>query len=197
MTTHSDHYNTNFGYSTAAYSKAGGIHGAARVYRWSRSTGTGYYWSTTGSGGSNIPMPTTPVRVAEELVVSSSTGTKNTGEHHQTIDYKIDSLWEENGVSKIRSETYRPDADADDPQLTFKDGTSEMYHVPLNLMFGAKPNENASQKRELMEEWKWTHPTYVVEIKRRLTDLKAKRRLILPGAWRMLTGKNNFIGTEW
>ena len=59
-----------------------------------------------------------------------------------------------------------------DMQLTFKDGNTQMYNIPLNLMFGAKPNENPSQNREVMEEWKWTHPAYIVEVKHRLTDIK-------------------------
>jgi hypothetical protein len=59
-----------------------------------------------------------------------------------------------------------------DLQLTFKDGSTEMFYIPLNLMFGNKPNENKGQKREILEAWRWTHPTYIVEIKHRLTDIK-------------------------
>ena len=59
-----------------------------------------------------------------------------------------------------------------DLQLTFKDGSTEMEYVPLNLMFGEKPNENTEEKRVIHDEWDWTHPTYIVEIKHRLTDMK-------------------------
>ena len=90
----------------------------------------------------------------------------------KTIDYKIDSLWEENGVSKIRLRRVGQMPMPVDMQLTFKDGNTQMYNIPLNLMFGAKPNENPSQNREVMEEWKWTHPAYIVEVKHRLTDIK-------------------------
>ena len=90
----------------------------------------------------------------------------------KTINYKIDSLWEENGVSKIRLTRIGQMPMPIDLQLTFKDGSSEMHYVPLNLMFGEKPTENSQQKREVHTEWQWTHPTYVVEFKRRLLDLK-------------------------
>ena len=51
-------------------------------------------------------------------------------------------------------------------------------------------------KRELMEEWKWTHPTYVVEIKRRLTDLKAAE---IDPSRRMadVDQENNLLELNW
>ena len=58
-----------------------------------------------------------------------------------------------------------------DLELTFKDGTKELHYVPLSLMYGEKPAENKTT-RIIHEEWRWTHPTYVVEFKRKLTDLK-------------------------
>jgi aminopeptidase N len=89
----------------------------------------------------------------------------------KTIDYGIDSLWEENGVSKIRLKRIGEMPMPVDLQLTFKDGTKELHYIPLSLMFGEKPAEN-NMPRVVHEEWKWTHPTYIVEFKRKLTDLK-------------------------
>ena len=87
------------------------------------------------------------------------------------IDYAIDSLWEENGVSKIRLRRIGQMPMPIDLQLNFKDGSSEMHYLPLNLMFGEKPAEKGAN-RIVHEEWKWTHPTYIVEFKHKLTDLK-------------------------
>ncbi len=89
----------------------------------------------------------------------------------KTVDYGIDSLWEENGVSKIRLKRVGEMPMPVDLELRFKDGTKELHYIPLNLMFGEKPAENISS-RTVHEEWRWTHPTYVVEFKRKLTDLK-------------------------
>ncbi len=60
----------------------------------------------------------------------------------KTIDYSIDSLWDENGISKIRLRRIGQMPMPIDLQLTFKDSTKEIHYVPLNLMFGNKPAES-------------------------------------------------------
>ena len=196
MTTHSDHYNSNYGYSVAAYSKGevfmeqlGYIVGADVRNRILLE----YYrqWRFKHPNANDF------IRVAEEVSGLQLDWYKeywvNTT---KTIDYKIDSLWEENGVSKIRLKRIGQMPMPIDLQLNFKDGTNEMIYIPLNLMFGAKPNETASQKREVMEEWRWTHPTYIVEIKRRLTDLKTVE--IDPSRRMADTDrKNNLLELNW
>ena len=114
----------------------------------------------------------------------------------KTINYSIDSLWEENGVSKIRLKRTGQMPMPVDLQLTFKDGSTQMHYVPLNLMFGAKPNENIAQKFILHEEWRWTHPTYVVEVKAKLNDL---RKVEIDPAKRMADTerKNNLLELNW
>ena len=114
----------------------------------------------------------------------------------KTIDYKIDSLWEENGVSKIRLKRIGNMPMPVDLQLTYKDGSTAMFNIPLNLMYGNKPNEMATQKREILEEWKWTHPTYVVELKTRLTDIKIAE---IDPSKRMadVDRKNNKLELNW
>ena len=172
MTTHSDHYNSNYGYSTAAYSKGevfmeqlGYIVGAAvrdkillEYYRQLRF---------------KHPNANDFIRVAEQVSGIQLDWYKeywiNTT---KTIDYKIDSLWEEGGITKIRLKRIGYMPMPVDLQVTLQDGSTEMFYVPLNLMFGNKPNENSGQKREILEEWRWTHPTYIVEMKHRLTDIK-------------------------
>ena len=83
-----------------------------------------------------------------------------------------------------------------DLQLTFKDGSTEMHYIPLNLMFGEKPHESATQKRETHEEWKWTHPFYIVEFKHRLTHLKIAE---IDPSKRMadIERKNNVLELNW
>jgi aminopeptidase N len=89
----------------------------------------------------------------------------------KTVDYTIDSLWEENGVSKIRLKRIGEMPMPIDLELRFKDGTKEIHYVPLSLMYGAKPAET-NNKPILHDEWRWIDPTYIVEFKRRLMDLK-------------------------
>ena len=81
-----------------------------------------------------------------------------------------------------------------DMQLTFKDGSTETHYMPLNLMFGTKPAETPN--RIVHEEWKWTHPTYIVEFKHKLTDVK---RVEIDPSKRMadVDQKNNILQLNW
>ena len=83
-----------------------------------------------------------------------------------------------------------------DLQLTFKDGTAEMHHIPLNLMFGSKQSENANLPFIVHEAWRWTHPTYVVEFKRKLPELV---KVELDPSKRMadIERKNNLMELSW
>ena len=71
-----------------------------------------------------------------------------------------------------------------------------MHYIPLNLMYGEKAAEDTGGKREIYEPWRWTHPTYVIEFKSRLTDLKKVE--IDPGK-RMadVQRKNNVLEIKW
>ena len=172
LTTHADHYNTNYAYSVASYSKGemfleqlGYIVGAETRDKILLE----YYklWHFKHPNAEDF------IRVAEQVSGLQLDWYKEYWvSTTKTINYKIDSLWEENGVSKIRLRRVGQMPMPIDLQLTFKDGSSEMHYIPLNLMFGEKPTENSQQKREVHTEWQWTHPTYIVEFKRRLLDLK-------------------------
>jgi hypothetical protein len=90
----------------------------------------------------------------------------------KTIDYGIDSLWQEKDHLKIRLKNNGKMPMPVDVLLTFKDGSKEMAYIPQYLMFGAKPNENPDIKRTVCEPWRWTDPFYTFEIDRKLLDLK-------------------------
>ena len=89
----------------------------------------------------------------------------------KTINYNIDSLWEEGGKTKIRIKRVGMIPMPIDFQLTFKDGSKELHYIPMYLMFGQKPVEDASVQRKVYELWKWTHPTYTIESSRKLADI--------------------------
>lgn len=196
LTTHADHYNTNFAYSNAAYAKGevfmeqlGYIIGAAARDKMLLA----YYnqWRFKHPNSNDL------VQVAEKVSGVKLDWYKeyfcNTT---KTINYAIDSLWEESGLTKIRLRRIGQMPMPIDLQLTFKDGTNEMHYIPLNLMFGEKPNENAAQKREVHEEWRWTHPTYIVDVKHRLTDITAVE---IDPSKRMADTerKNNLLELKW
>ena len=196
LTTHADHFNSNVGYSAAAYSKGavfmeqlGYIIGGANRDKLLLE----YYkqWRFKHPNSNDL------VRIAENLSGIKLDWYKeywcNTT---KTINYAIDSLWEENSITKIRLRRIGQMPMPIDLQITYADGTTEMHYIPLNLMFGEKPTENASQKREVHTEWKWTHPSYVVELKRKLTEIKLAE---IDPSKRMadVEQKNNKLELNW
>ncbi len=196
LTTHADYFNTNTAYSAAAYSKGevfmeqlGYIVGAAARDKILLE----YYkqWRFKHPNVNDL------VKLAEDVsgiqldwyqmyFVNST----------KTIDYGIDSLWEENGISKIRLKRYDNMPMPVDLQLSFKDGTTQMFYIPLNLMYGAKETENSSQARFVLEPWRWTHPAYTVEFKNKLIDVK---RAEIDPTKRMadVNRKNNVLELNW
>jgi hypothetical protein len=88
----------------------------------------------------------------------------------KTIDYSIDSLWEEAGITKIRLRKIGMMPMPIDLQITFKGGTKELHYIPLNLMYGEKPVEDSTILRKTYDPWKWTNDTYIIETNRKLAD---------------------------
>jgi len=172
LTTHADHFETNLGYSISSYSK-----GAVFIEQLGYVVGAEmrdkilmeYYnqWRFKHPNSSDF------IKLAEDMSGIKLDWYKeywcNTT---KTIDYGIDSLWEEGGVSKIRLIRKGKVPMPIDFRLSFKDGSTEMHYIPLNLMYGSKASENKGESREEHAAWKWTHPTYIIEFKKRLTDLK-------------------------
>ena len=172
LTTHADHFETNLGYSISSYSK-----GAVFMEQLGYVVGAEmrdkilmeYYnqWRFKHPNSNDL------IKLAEDMSGVKLDWYKeywcNTT---KTIDYGIDSLWEEGGVSKIRLIRKGKVPMPIDFRLSFKDGSTEMHYIPLNLMYGSKASENTGESREEHAAWKWTHPTYIIEFKKRLTDLK-------------------------
>ena len=195
LTTHSDHYNTNNTYSTNAYSKGemfleqlGYIVGDDvrnnilleyyRLWRFKHPNADDFMKVAEDVSGLKLDW-------YKEYWVQTT----------KTIDYGIDSLWEENGVSKIRLKRVGQMPMPIDLELTFKDGSKEMHYIPLDEMFGEKPAEN-NETRIVHDEWRWTHPYYIVEFKHRLTDLKVAE---IDPTQRMadVERKNNLLQLNW
>jgi hypothetical protein len=80
--------------------------------------------------------------------------------------------------------------------VQFKDGSKLIAYVPMYLMFGEKPVEDAAVPRTVYEPWKWTHPLYTFEINRRLTDLKV---IDIDPTFRLadVDRKNNKLDIPW
>jgi len=196
LTTHADHYNLNSAYSAAVYSKGevfveqlGYIAGAAvrdkillEYYR---------LWKFKHPNGADF------IRVAEKVSDMKLDWYKEYWINStKTIDYGIDSLWQEDGKTKIRLKRIGLMPMPIDLQLTFKDGSKELHYIPMNLMYGAKPVEDASIPRTVYEPWRWTSETYTITTDKKFTDLSIVE---IDPSQRMadVDRKNNKIELKW
>ena len=172
LTTHADHFNTNYAYSIASYCKGemfleqlGYIIGAEtrdkvlheyyRLWRFKHPNAADFVRIAEKVSGIQLDW-------YKEYWVSTT----------KTIDYGIDSLWEENGKTRIRLKMVGKMPMPVDVELRYKDGSREMAYIAQYLMFGEKPVEDPAIPRTTYEPWKWTSPTYTFEVNHRLTDLK-------------------------
>lgn len=171
MSTHANLFTTNYAYNTNSYYK-----GAVFLRQLGYITGEKnletifkeYYnrWAF------KHPTPNDFIRVAEKVSNMQLQWYKeymlNT---LKTVDYGIDSLWEEGGKTRIRLIRIGEMPMPIDCVIKFADGSNELHYVPTYLTFGEKPNENPSQKRIVYEAWKWTHTTYEIIINKRLREI--------------------------
>jgi len=196
LTTHADHYNTNFAYGAAVYSKGavfmeqlGYIVGAQtrdkillEYYRLWR------YKHPNAQDFINVAEKVSNMKLDwyKEFWISST----------KTIDYAIDSLWEENGKTNIRIKDIGLIPMPIDLQLTFKDSTKELHYVPLDLMYGAKATEIDSIPRTVYDPWHWTSATYTIQTSRKLTDIIVAE---IDPSQRMadIDRKNNRLELKW
>ena len=171
LSTHSDHYNSNYGYSLSAYSKGavfleqlGYIIGAP-----ARDRGLlRYYWEWRFKH----PNVNDFIRVMEKESGLQLDWYKQyfvyTTKH---IDYGIDSAFENSGKTIVRLHRIDNMPMPVDLLITGKDGKKVMHYVPMSLMFGSKPNEDNSIPRVVHDYWPWTNRTYDVEVNMPLSEI--------------------------
>ncbi|ULQ50631.1 M1 family metallopeptidase [Flavihumibacter fluvii] len=196
MTTHADHFESNFGYSIAAYSKGeifleqlGYIVGA-KV----RDQILLDYYKTWRFRHPNVNdfMQVAEKRSGMKLDWYREYWVNTT----KTIDYGIDSLYEKDGATLIRLKRSGKMPMPLDVQITFKDGTKELHYIPMYLMFGEKPAEDDMMKRKVYDAWKWTHPTYDISTNRKLQEIT---KVEIDPSFRMadINKKDNILQLNW
>jgi aminopeptidase N len=170
MATNSDHYNTNIAYEVNAYSK-GEILLEQLGYIVSDSVRDKILLKYYDLWHFKHPNPNDFFKVAQDVSGIQLGWYKEYWLNTiKTIDYSIDSLWEDSGVTKIRLRRIGQMPMPVDLELTFKDSTKELHYIPMDMMLANKPTEN-SEKRFVHQGWNWTNPTYIVEFKHPLNQL--------------------------
>ncbi|MCH5598129.1 hypothetical protein [Niabella ginsengisoli] len=166
LNTHADHFNTNYAYSVASYSK-GSIFMEQLGYIVGAQVRDKVLLEYDTKWKFKHPNINDLIRLSEkvsglkldwyqEFWVNST----------KTIDYAIDSVWEQNGKTNIRLRNEDLMPMPIDLVITTKNGSQELHHIPLDLMYGSKPAEGPIKRTE-HPAWHWTSPTYTIN-----TDLK-------------------------
>ena len=172
MTTHADHYNTNYAYSSAAYSK-GGVFMEQLGYIVGADVRDRILLEYYRLWRFKHPNANDFIRVAEKVSGLQLDWYReywvNTT---KTIDYGIDSVYDDNNGTTLRLRDIGLMPMPIDVKVTFRDGTTEWHYIPMSLMFGGKPAEKDQANRKLYEPWRWTHPTYELSISKRLGDIQ-------------------------
>jgi Peptidase family M1 domain len=195
LTTHADHFNSNFSYSISSYSK-GCVFLSQLGYIVGEETRDKIMLEYYNKWRFKHPNANDFMRIAEDASGMQLDWYKeywiNTT---KKIDYAIDSLWEEGGVSKIRIKRIGQMPMPIDVQFTKKDGTVETHTIPLNLMYAVKTKDDAV-KLIVHDEWRWTHPTYILETK---TSLREFKEIEIDATQRMadVDRRNNLIELKW
>lgn len=170
LSTHADHFSTNFAYGAGSYSK-----GAVSVAQLGYVIGQEnlnqglkryyYQWRFKHPDLNDF------VRVLEktsgleldwyyEYWVNST----------HTIDYAIENVRNENGnlAFTIAKQGVMPMPV--DIRITKKDGSTSDLYIPLDLMRGEKP---VGQDVKVLDDWGWTYNSYEVSVPGNLEDIQS------------------------
>jgi hypothetical protein len=171
MSTHSDHYNTNMAYSSAAYSKGAtflGVLGYIISDSLRDKTLLNYYatWKfkhPNANDFTRVAEKTSGIQVQwfKEYWMNST----------KTVDYGLNDIQagEKGAILSIQRVGKMPMPV--EVFVTYKDGSSETHYMPLDLMLSGKKAEVANWITHA--EWKWTAPTYSFELSKPISQLKS------------------------
>ncbi|MEI6265603.1 MAG: M1 family metallopeptidase [Sphingobacteriia bacterium] len=169
--THADHFNTNFASSNAAYSK-GAVFMEQLGYIVGDTVRDKILLAYYNTWRFKHPNPNDFIRVAEKISGMELDWYKEYWIYStKTIDYAVGDIAVVNDKTSITVKRVGKMPMPIDVLITFKDGTQELHVIPLDLMYGQKPAENAIP-RTVHGEWRWTHPDYSFTSNRSIKDIK-------------------------
>jgi len=166
---HSDHYNTNRAYTTAAYAMGAVfleqlkyLVGEKNFY-----TGMRAYFNTWKM---HHPEPNDFIRVMEKVSgLQLHWYLRNWVYTTKHIDYGIRSVTPLEGSTQVMLERIGEFPMPLDITVTYTDGTQELYYVPMNELLGSKPA--AGLARTDTPVWPWVNPTFTFQVSKPLSTI--------------------------
>ena len=172
LSTHSDHYESNFAYGVAAYSK-GDVFLHQLEYIIGKQVfekGLQEYFSTWKFKHPNV---NDLIRIFERVSGLELDWYKEYFVNSvKQIDYGIDSVYAENETTVVRMRKVKPFIMPVDLMVTLQDGSRSLAYIPLDVMRGEKKQEWPDIKLTPYPDWTWTHPTYLLKLNIPLSKIK-------------------------
>jgi hypothetical protein len=163
LSTHADHFETNFAYGRAAYSK-GAVY--LSQYRYILGEETFRRGIKRFHDEWKLKHPTDLDVVS---VMEKESGMILDWYHEyfvqttKAIDYGIKAVVGDENSTSVQLERIEAMPMPIDLYVEYTDGSVEIFYIPLRIMRGEKPAEN-DLKRTVLEDWPWVNPTYTVSI---------------------------------
>lgn len=194
LSTHADHFRYNYAYSVASYVK-GSVYLEQLNYIVGRKTFLSAMKRYFNDFKFKHPTPNDVIRTFEK---ESGMELHWFNEYYvnttKYIDYSVDSVYEEQGKTKIRLKRVSDMIMPIDILVKYKDGSSIAYNIPLDLMYGNKQAEDPKQKTEVLPYWQWVNPTYTITLNQ---PLKSLGSVIIDPSFRMADyDKSNNIWSQ-
>ena len=172
MSTHSDHFNTNYAYSSAAYSKGGTFLGFLG-YIIGDSVRDKVLINYYNTWKFKHPNANDFIRVAEKTSGIQLEWFKEYWVNStKTVDFGLNDIQATATGAIISLQRIGKMPAPLEVLVTYKDGTSELHYIPLDLMLANKVAEG-NDNRIVHPECKWVQPTYTFETSKPLSALKS------------------------
>jgi hypothetical protein len=163
LTTHSDHFNTNTAFGIGSYVKGATFLQQIKYIEGETAFNKGMldYFNTWKF---KHPTPNDFIRIHEKVSGLELDWFKeyfvNTT---YTIDYAVEAVTSNANKTavKLKREGIMPMPI--DVVVTYDNGNKETFYMPLDILRGEKPADNAI-KRTILPDWDWVQPVYSFEI---------------------------------
>lgn len=170
---HSDHYNTNQAYGTAAYSI-----GAVFLHQLKYLIGTESFYKGMkryyNTWKMRHPEPNDFLRIMEKTSgLQLHWYYRYWIQTTKRIDYGIGSILEKDGNAMLELQRIGDFPMPVDLLVTYKDGSKVLYYVPMNELMGSKPAEDKTVKRIDAEPWPWVYPTYTLGLGKKTSEIES------------------------
>ena len=163
LTTHADRYHLNSSYSTASYSM-GSIFLSQLEYIIGKENvekGLKKYFNDFSF---KHPTPNDIKRSMEKVSgIHLDWYLNEWTQTTHTIDYSVRGF----GNKKIILQRHGKMPMPIDVRVTYKDGSSEDFNIPLQMMRGNKPT-----RATILKDWSWAHPVYKFDVTKEVSSVE-------------------------